>query len=252
MSGRLEEMPGEEGYPAYLGSRLSEFYERAGKVKCLGSEGRVGTLTAIGAVSPPGGDLSEPVTQATLRIVKVFWGLDADLAYRRHFPAINWLNSYSLYQDKVSAWANDNVNEQFDNIRAKAMSMLQEEAELNEIVRLVGFDALSEKDQLKLEGAKSIREDFLQQDAFLDIDSYTSLDKQFRLLGLVLSFTEKANEALNEGVYLKKILALEVREQIAKAKFTPEDRLSDIDKIKEEADKRIDELIKTEEVNVGA
>lgn len=232
MSGRLEEMPGEEGYPAYLSSRLAEFYERAGKVRCLGSDGRVGTLTAIGAVSPAGGDLSEPVSQATLRIVKVFWGLDADLAYRRHFPAIQWLQSYSLYLTQVGQWTNANVHPDFDATRARAMIMLQEEAELNEIVRLVGFDSLSEKDQLKLETAKSIREDFLQQNAFRDDDAYTSMTKQFKLLDLILSFGDEANRALEKNVNLKKILALDVRNKIAQAKFTLEEDLDEVDNIK--------------------
>ncbi|MDR1704847.1 MAG: V-type ATP synthase subunit A [Clostridiales bacterium] len=246
MSGRLEEMPGEEGYPAYLGSRLSEFYERAGKVKCLGKDGRVGTLTAIGAVSPPGGDLSEPVSQATLRIVKVFWGLDADLAYRRHFPAIQWLTSYSLYLTSVGQWTNANINPAFDELRASAMMMLQEEAELNEIVRLVGFDALSERDQLKLENSKSVREDFLQQNSFHELDSYTSMNKQYKLLELVLFFGDEAARALGEGVYLRKILALEVREQIARAKYIKEDSLADFDALRARITADIDGLIAEE------
>jgi V/A-type H+-transporting ATPase subunit A len=232
MSGRLEEMPGEEGYPAYLGSRLAEFYERAGKVICLGSEGREASLTAIGAVSPPGGDLSEPVTQATLRIVKVFWGLDAQLAYRRHFPAINWLNSYSLYQDKVSAWVSTKVDPTFNHLRQEAMTLLQEEAELQEIVRLVGYDALSESDQLKMEVAKSLREDFLQQNAFHEIDTYASMMKQFKMLGLVMKFGSEARRAIEAGVYLKDILKLEVRDRIARAKYHEEseiDRMTDIE-----------------------
>lgn len=251
MSGRLEEMPGEEGYPAYLGSRLAEFYERAGKVECLGSDKRIGTLTAIGAVSPPGGDLSEPVTQATLRIAKVFWSLESDLAYRRHFPAIHWLSSYSLYQVKLSEWMNKNVDENYDALRAKAMNMLQEEAELNEIVRLVGFDALSERDQLKLESAKSIREDYLQQNAFHEIDSYASMTKQFKMLDLILFFNDEAARALDEGVYLKKILALDIREDIARAKYTVEDKLSQIDGVKKRISAVIDDLIK-EEASIGA
>ena len=251
MSSRLEEMPGEEGYPAYLGSRLSEFYERAGKVECLGADKRVGTLTAIGAVSPTGGDLSEPVVQATLRIVKVFWGLDADLAYRRHFPAINWLNSYSLYLDKVSRWLSNNVHDNFGELRAKGMAILQEESELQEIVRLVGYDALSERDQLKLETAKSLREDYLQQNSFHELDSYASLEKQYRLLDMVLHFGNEANEALNAGVNLKKILALGVREQIARAKNTAENNLDAINGIKAKASADMAELIQ-EEVNAGA
>jgi V/A-type H+-transporting ATPase subunit A len=251
MSGRLEEMPGEEGYPAYLGSRISEFYERAGKVKCLGSDERTGTLTAIGAVSPPGGDLSEPVTQGTLRIVKVFWGLDADLAYRRHFPAINWLTSYSLYQDTISQWTNSNVNENFDALRAQAMHILQEEAELNEIVRLVGYDALSESDQLKLDVAKSVREDYLMQYAFHEVDCYASLTKQYKMLDIVLFFSEEAVRALNEGVYLKKILALDVREQIARAKYIAESELAKLDDIKKNITTSIDTLI-SQEVEASA
>jgi V/A-type H+-transporting ATPase subunit A len=251
MSGRLEEMPGEEGYPAYLGSRLAEFYERAGHVQTLGSDERTGTLTAIGAVSPPGGDLSEPVTQATLRIVKVFWGLDANLAYARHFPAINWLNSYSLYADTVTSWIQANVKEDHGDLRLRALTLLQEEANLIEIVRLVGYDALSERDQLKLELAKSMREDYLQQDSFNDLDSYASLNKQNKMLNAVLHFGDAAGRALDEGVYLKKVLALPVRDAIARAKLTPETELDRIDAINGEVDKAIDELIK-QEVRVHA
>lgn len=243
MSGRLEEMPGEEGYPAYLGSRLAEFYERAGKVICLGDDKREGALTAIGAVSPPGGDLSEPVTQATLRIVKVFWGLDAQLAYRRHFPAINWLNSYSLYMDKVSGWMDENVGENWSKRRVDAMTLLQEEAELQEIVRLVGFDALSERDQLKLEAAKSIREDYLQQNAFHEIDTYASFDKQYKMLELVIHFYEEAKRALDAGVYLNKILDLDVRDKIARSKYVTEAEIAKIDDIGAELTSDIDRLI---------
>lgn len=243
MSGRLEEMPGEEGYPAYLSSRLAEFYERAGKVICLGEGDREGALTAIGAVSPPGGDLSEPVTQATLRIVKVFWGLDSQLAYRRHFPAINWLNSYSLYLEKVSGWMNENVGENWTKLRIRAMAMLQEEAELQEIVRLVGYDALSERDQLKLEVARSIREDYLQQNAFHEVDSYASFDKQYKMLQLVLSFEDMASKALDAGVYLKDILALEERDKIARAKYIPETELDRMDAVAEEVKAAVDRLI---------
>jgi V/A-type H+-transporting ATPase subunit A len=251
MSGRLEEMPGEEGYPAYLASRLAEFYERAGMVRCLGSEDRTGALTAIGAVSPPGGDLSEPVTQATLRIVKVFWSLDANLAYARHFPAINWLNSYSLYQGMAEGYLNKNINENFGAMRLKAMTMLQDEASLNEIVRLVGYDALSERDQLKLEVAKSLREDYLQQDSFNDYDSYASPKKQMLMLDIVLYFGDEANRALDAGVYLKKILALTVREKLARAKLTPEENLAELETAKTEIHAAIDALI-AEEVTVGA
>lgn len=243
MSGRLEEMPGDEGYPAYLGSRLAEYYERAGKVVCLGKDGREGSVTAIGAVSPPGGDLSEPVTQSTLRIVKVFWGLDAQLAYKRHFPAINWLSSYSLYADTIDAYFNKEVAEDWSELRIEAMALLQEEASLDEIVRLVGIDALSEKDRLKLEVAKSIREDYLQQNSFHEIDTYTSLEKQYRMLKLVLLFKKEAERALEAGVYLNKILELEVRDKIARAKYINEDDIKKTDEIAEELKGAIDELI---------
>lgn len=243
MSGRLEEMPGEEGYPAYLGSRLAEFYERAGNVICLGKDGREGALTAIGAVSPPGGDLSEPVTQATLRIVKVFWGLDSQLAYRRHFPAINWLNSYSLYADRVGEWLNENVAEDWTALRVKAMALLQEESSLEEIVRLVGIDALSESDRLKLETARSIREDYLQQNAFHDVDTYASLNKQYKMLKLVLQFGDEAQKALKAGVYLKEILNLEVRDKIARSKYITEENISRIDDISKELTTVMDDLI---------
>lgn len=243
MSGRLEEMPGDEGYPAYLGSRAAEFYERAGNVVSLGSEEREGALTVIGAVSPPGGDLSEPVTQATLRIVKVFWGLDAQLAYRRHFPAINWLNSYSLYIEKISPWMDENVASDWTQLRIKAMSLLQEEASLEEIVRLVGIDALSEKDRLKLEVAKSLREDYLQQNAFHEVDTYASLEKQYKMLKLVLFFYDEAERALNAGIYLKELLDLEVRDKIARAKYVSEENIKNIDAIFNELSEVIDQLI---------
>ncbi|MDR1021541.1 MAG: V-type ATP synthase subunit A [Synergistaceae bacterium] len=222
MSGRLEEMPGEEGYPAYLASRIAQFYERAGRVECLGSDGRIGYLSAIGAVSPPGGDISEPVSQATLRIVKVFWGLDAALAYRRHFPAINWLTSYSLYDDTVGGWMRDNVAQDWPEIRLHVMRVLQEEAELNEIVRLVGVDALSHADRLTLEVARSIREDYLHQDSFHEIDTYTSHHKQYRLLKLILEFEERGKAALDAGADIKKLFALPARESIGRAKYVPE------------------------------
>ena len=243
MSGRLEEMPGDEGYPAYLGSRAAEFYERAGKVICLGKDGREGALTVIGAVSPPGGDISEPVSQATLRIVKVFWGLDANLAYRRHFPAINWLNSYTLYQTKVDGWMDQNVGPEFSKNRSRAMSLLQEESSLQEIVRLVGRDTLSEKDQLKLEVAKSIREDYLQQNAFMESDTYTSLEKQNKMLDLVINFFDEGIRGIDNGAYLSEIISLSVRERIARAKYLPEAELSKIDEIKAELASSIDELI---------
>ncbi len=243
MSGRLEEMPGDEGYPAYLASRIAEFYERAGKVQCLGKDGRIGTLTAIGAVSPPGGDLSDPVVQATLRIVKVFWGLDSSLAYRRHFPAINWLNSYSLYQDRIDSWMDQNVDKEFSTNRTKAMTLLQEESQLQEIVRLVGKDTLSESDQLKLEAARSIREDFLQQNAFHDEDTYAPLEKQNLMLKMVLAFYEKGRKALESGVYLKELLDLPVREKIARAKYLTKERVSEIENIIKEIEDSIDQLI---------
>ncbi|KXL52404.1 V-type sodium ATPase catalytic subunit A [Anaerotignum neopropionicum] len=222
MSGRLEEMPGEEGYPAYLGSRLAQFYERAGRVVSLGSEERVGTLTAIGAVSPPGGDTSEPVSQATLRIVKVFWGLDASLAYKRHFPAINWLSSYSLYQDRVDEWADINVHPDFSEHRTEAMLLLQTEAELQEIVQLVGVDSLSHSDRLILETTRSIREDFLHQNSFHEVDTYTSLHKQYRMLKLILTFYHEAQTAIKAGVHIQKITKMDVIERIGRAKYVEE------------------------------
>ena len=243
MSGRLEEMPGDEGYPAYLGSRLADYYERAGKVVCLGNEGRQGAITAIGAVSPPGGDISEPVTQSTLRIVKVFWGLDAQLAYRRHFPSVNWLSSYSLYLEKMGVWMNDNVAPDWSTLRTDAMALLQEEASLDEIVRLIGIDALSEKDRLKLEVAKSIREDYLQQNAFHEVDTYASLGKQYKMLKLILKFYDEANRALEVGVYLDKILALEVRDKIARSKYIAEEEIAKIDDISNELNKAVTDLI---------
>ena len=243
MSGRLEEMPGDEGYPAYLGSRAAEFYERAGKVICLGKDGREGALTVIGAVSPPGGDISEPVSQATLRIVKVFWGLDANLAYRRHFPAINWLNSYTLYQTKVDKWMDENIGPEFSRNRSRAMALLQEENSLQEIVRLVGRDTLSEKDQLKLEVAKSIREDYLQQNAFMESDTYTSLNKQNKMLDIVLKFYDEGLRGLENGAYLSEISVLPVRERIARAKYLPEAELDKIDEIERELINEVDNLI---------
>ena len=224
MSGRLEEMPGDEGYPAYLTSRLAQFYERAGKVVCLGSDRRIGALSAIGAVSPQGGDISEPVTQSTLRIVKVFWGLEASLAYRRHFPAINWLNSYSLYKDRLEEWYDKNVADGWMMQVNEAMGLLQKETELEEIVKLVGVDALASSDRLVLEAARSIREDFLQQNAFEDGDSYTALDKQYALLGMILSFYHKALSALEKGADVQKISDLSVRERIGRAKSSEDFR----------------------------
>ena len=243
MSGRLEEMPGDEGYPAYLGSRLAEYYERAGRVICLGKDGREGAVTAIGAVSPPGGDISEPVTQSTLRIVKVFWGLDAQLAYKRHFPAINWLTSYSLYADTIDKYFNKEVAPDWSELRMEAMALLQEESQLEEIVRLIGIDALSEQDRLKLEVAKSIREDYLQQNSFHEVDTYTSLEKQYRMLKLVLLFKKEAERALEAGVYLDKILNLEVRDRVARAKYIHEDDIAKTDEIAAEVKAAIDGLI---------
>ena len=231
MSGRLEEMPGEEGYPAYLASRIAEFYERAGAVVCLGGDDRRGSISAIGAVSPPGGDISEPVSQATLRIVKVFWGLSSSLAYKRHFPAIDWLQSYSLYISRLQEWFSDNVSPEWNELRAKAMRVLQEEAELNEIVQLVGVDALSWKDRLTLEVARSIREDYLHQNAFDEVDTYTSLAKQFAMLRLILEYQEKGNQALDAGANLSDVIALPVREQIGRAKYIPESEMKRFEQI---------------------
>ena len=223
MSGRLEQMPGEEGYPPYLGSRLAQFYERAGHVINLGKDGREGALSVIGAVSPPGGDISEPVSQATLRIVKVFWGLDSNLAYKRHFPAINWLTSYSQYLDNVSGWFGQNVSEEWMEDRQKMMRLLQEEAELDEIVQMVGMDALSAPDRLKMEAARSIREDFLHQNSFHEVDTYTSLRKQLLMMKLVLAYYEKAAEALQNGAKVHDLINLPVREQIGRFKYTLEE-----------------------------
>ena len=227
MSGRLEEMPGEEGYPAYLGSRLAQFYERAGHVVSLGKEGREGALSVIGAVSPPGGDTSEPVSQATLRIVKVFWGLDASLAYKRHFPAINWLKSYSLYLDDMEKWFNGQVAEDWMEGRQKMMTLLQEEAELEEIVKMVGMDALSPSDRLKMEAARSIREDFLHQNSFHEVDTYTSLKKQHMMMVLVNEFFDRATDALKDGASLQKLISMPVREQIGRFKYVTEDKLDE-------------------------
>ena len=227
MSGRLEEMPGEEGYPAYLSSRLAEFYERAGSVVTLGTEGRTGAVTAIGAVSPPGGDISEPVSQATLRTVKVFWGLSAKLAYARHFPAIDWLTSYSLYLDRLEPWFNKEVDPDWTAMVQKVMNMLQEESELEEIVRLVGIDALSYKDRLTLEATRSIREDYLHQNAFHEVDTYTSPAKQAMLLRLIIGYYEKSLDALSKDASFNKLAALPVREDIGRFKYTEEDKCAE-------------------------
>jgi len=225
MSGRLEEMPGEEGYPAYLGSRLAQFYERAGRVIVRGSEDIEGALSVIGAVSPPGGDISEPVSQATLRIVKVFWGLDASLAYKRHFPAINWLTSYSLYSDSLEDWFKKNVNSEWNDLRARLMAILQEEAELEEIVKLVGMDALSAPDRLTLEAARSVREDYLHQNAFHETDTYTSLDKQYYMMSALMEYYVRSQTAVKNGADIEKIVALPSRERIGRLKYVAEDKV---------------------------
>ena len=244
MSGRLEEMPGEEGYPAYLGSRLAQFYERAGYVISLGKEGREGALSVIGAVSPPGGDISEPVSQATLRIVKVFWGLDSALAYKRHFPAINWLNSYSLYLDSMEKWFNETVAPDWMKNRQKLMRLLQEESELEEIVKMVGMDALSNYDRLKMEAARSIREDFLHQDSFHEIDTYTSLEKQYRMSELVIAFYELSLDALNQGANINDIIRMDVRERIGRYKYTSNEQVEqEYEKIHSELNVEIGNLI---------
>ena len=243
MSGRLEEMPGEEGYPAYLASRLAQFYERAGSVQCVGTEDRRGSLTAVGAVSPPGGDLSEPVSQATMRIVKVFWALDSSLAYRRHFPAINWLTSYSLYLDSLKPWFDENFGEDFMKNRGAAMSILQNEASLNEIVQLVGKDSLSAADQLTLEVARMVREDFLQQNAFTDIDGYSSYDRQGKLLGLVLDYEKLCRAALTKGADVSKLFDIPVRERIGRAKSVPVEEYETVyAEIRAEMEKQIDDV----------
>ena len=246
MSGRLEEMPGEEGYPAYLGSRLAQFYERAGRVIVNGGEETEGALSVIGAVSPPGGDISEPVSQATLRIVKVFWGLDSSLAYKRHFPAINWLTSYSLYADFLSNWFNKNVKTDWYKLRGRLMALLQEEAELEEIVKLVGMDALSAPDRLKLEAARSIREDYLHQNAFDDTDTYTSLNKQYLMMELILAFYDKSAEGLDKGAAIEKIVSMPSRERIGRFKYTPENNIdSEYTEILAELDSDVDRAVKT-------
>lgn len=247
MSGRLEEMPGEEGYPAYLSSRLAQFYERAGKVSTLGSKERFGALTAIGAVSPPGGDISEPVTQATLRIVKVFWGLDSNLAYRRHFPAINWLSSYSLYVDRMKDWYSEHVSRDYNNFRSEMMKILQEEAELEEIVRLVGVDSLSSKDRVTMEVARSIREDYLHQNAYHEIDTFTTPHKQFRMLKLLLSYYYMAQDAVKKDVDLKGLFNLPIREKIGRAKYIPQDKVDEeFNIIEQELARQMDALLAKE------
>ena len=249
MSGRLEEMPGEEGYPAYLGSRLAQFYERAGRVVTCGKDDVEGSLSVIGAVSPPGGDISEPVAQATLRIVKVFWGLDSALAYKRHFPAINWLTSYSLYVDTMSDWFCDKVTPDWMEKRTRIMQMLQNEAELEEIVKLVGMDALSSPDRLVLETARSIREDFLHQDAFHEVDTYTSLEKQYMMMSLVLEYYDLAKEALQKGAEISDLESLAVRERIGRFKYTPQDKIKEeFESISKDLSSEISRSLPKEEV----
>lgn len=243
MSGRLEEMPGDEGYPAYLASRIAEFYERAGRVLVNGKEEREGALSVIGAVSPPGGDISEPVTQNTLRIVKIFWKLDYDLSYQRHFPAINWIDSYSLYQPKIDAYLDENIDRRFSKLRKRSMALLQEETSLLEVVRLVGRDSLSDEDQMKLHTSKSIREDFLQQNAFHDVDTFCPLEKQFKMLDTILYFYDRGQEALVKGAYFSEIEELEVKENIARMKYLPNDELEKLDEIKDKIDSQLKSLV---------
>jgi len=246
MSGRLEEMPGEEGYPAYLASRIASFYERSGRVQCLGADKREGSLSIIGAVSPPGGDLSEPVVQATLRVVKVFWGLDANLAYSRHFPAINWLTSYSLYQHVVDQYCDKEVAAGWSKVREQAMSVLQREAELEELVRLVGMDTLAPEDRLLLQAARMIREDFLHQNAFIDVDTYTSLEKQFRMLSLIINYYRKAQECLKAGVPLAELTKIPSLEGVARAKLVPEAEMATLDELDKQIANELDALTKAE------
>ena len=243
MSGRLEEMPGDEGYPAYLASRIAEFYERAGRVLVNGKEEREGALSVIGAVSPPGGDISEPVTQNTLRIVKIFWKLDYDLSYQRHFPAINWIDSYSLYQPKIDAYLDENVDRRFSKLRKRSMALLQEETSLLEVVRLVGRDSLSDEDQMKLHTSKSIREDFLQQNAFHDVDTFCPLEKQFKMLDTILYFYDRGQEALENGAYFSEIEELDVKESIARMKYVPNEELEKIDEIKDKIVSQLNKLV---------
>ena len=254
MSGRLEEMPGDEGYPAYLGSRIAEYYERAGRVVTLGSEGREGTITAIGAVSPPGGDTSEPVTQNTLRVAKVFWALDATLAQRRHFPSMNWLNSYSLYNTEVGTYLDKHIHPEWSNMVQHAMNVLQEEASLEEIVRLVGIESLSEKDRLTMTIAKSLREDYLQQNAFDDVDTFTSRDKQYRMLDLILTFESEARKAMDLGAYYHEIMegTGDVRDRIARSKYISEANIDQLDEIKQAVKEAILDTVKEGGMNQDA
>lgn len=243
MSGRLEEMPGEEGYPAYLGTRLASFYERAGRAICLGSDGREGSVTAIGAVSPPGGDLSEPVSQNTLRVTKVFWGLDASLAYQRHFPAINWLLSYSLYTDTLDKYWDTKFDDEWSGLRVEGMSLLEEEDQLREIVRLVGVDALSKEERMVLETSKSLREDFLHQNAFHEIDTYASMEKQFKMLKNILIFHHLGMDALKRGASMDEVFNLPVREQIARMRYVDEKEISQLDSLDATMKSEINALI---------
>jgi len=242
MSGRLEEMPGEEGYPAYLGTRVASFYERAGRCVVLGKEGREGSISAIGAVSPPGGDLSEPVSQNTLRVAKVFWGLDANLAYQRHFPAVNWLLSYSLYTEKMDEFWNAKFDDEWSGLRIEAMTLLEEEDKLKEVVRLVGIDSLSREERMVLETTKSIREDFLHQNAFHEIDTYASMNKQFKMLHTIIRFHHLGMEALKKGAPMNKLFNLSVRETIARMRYLEEKNISDIDKIEDQIKKELNDL----------
>ena len=240
-------MPGEEGYPAYLASRLAQFYERAGRTVSLGKEGRIGALSAIGAVSPPGGDISEPVSRATLRIVKVFWCLDSALAYARHFPAINWLQSYSLYIDKLEKWYAENVAKEFPQMRADTLALLQQEAELNEIVQLVGVDSLSAEDRMKLEVCKSIREDYLHQNAFHEIDTYSSLNKQYKMLKLILAFYKEGVEGIKKGASFAKVAAIPQREEIGRFKYVEESEIdAKFEKLMNDMANEINTLVKEE------
>ncbi len=250
MSGRLEEMPGDEGYPAYLASRLAEFYERAGIVKVLGKENKIGSITAIGAVSPPGGDLSEPVSQATLRIVKVFWGLSASLAYKRHFPAIDWLVSYSLYADRLGEWFKQNVGPDYVELRSFIMRVLQEEAELDEIVRLVGMDALSYKDRMTMETAKMIREDYLHQNAFHETDTYTSLTKQYKMLKLIYEFYRLGNIAIDNYAELDDILGISAKEKLGRAKYVAESDIDSLDVLLREMTAELKKIAETGDSDV--
>jgi V/A-type H+-transporting ATPase subunit A len=246
ISGRLEEMPGEEGYPAYLGTRIAEFYERSGKVICMGSDNRIGALTTIGSVSPPGGDLSDPVVQATLRVVKVFWSLEDKLAFQRHFPAIGWLNSYSLYHDNLEGYMRQHVAEALPENRKETMRLLQQEAEMAEIARLVGIDALSTSDRLVLETARSIREDFLHQNAFHEIDTYTSSEKNYLLLSLILQLHHLCEKMVEKEVPFKRIQGLKVREEIARAKYIPEDQLHLLKQVEEHIRSEVEEVFREE------